>query len=132
MWRPGALAGIFRRALPERRLSPAWAPASAIIFLPCLLAAQSPEAANPAAAPVVRAIDIRRSDIFDPGEARGWLQRAANGLHYMTRDAIVRRELLFRAGEPYDSARVFESARNLRALGVFRDVSVDTVTSDSG
>ena len=31
--------------------------------------------------------------------------RAANGLHITTRPRVVRRELLFRAGEPYDSAR---------------------------
>ena len=34
----------------------------------------------------------------------------------------IRRELLFRPGEPYDSARVAESERNLRALGIFRRV----------
>jgi hypothetical protein len=49
-----------------------------------------------------------------------------------TRASTIRRELLFRPGEPYDSARVAESERNLRALGVFRRVKIDSVRTDSG
>ena len=104
------IAGIFRRAHLERRLSPVRAPTCATFFLPCLLAAQSPDTAKPAAgspsAPVVRAVEIRRSDIFDSGETGGLLHRAANGLHYMTREAVVRRELLFReaTNPPRDEA----------------------------
>lgn len=39
-----------------------------------------------------------------------------NVFHLVTREHVVRRELLFRAGQPYDEKRVRESARNLRAL----------------
>jgi len=39
---------------------------------------------------------------------------------------------LFHIGEPFDSARVAESERNLRRLGVFREVAIDTVTDDGG
>ena len=35
-------------------------------------------------------------------------------------------------GEPYDSALVAESERNLRALGLFRRVQIDSVHTDSG
>ena len=45
---------------------------------------------------------------------------------------MIERELLFRTGEPYDSVRVAESTRNLRSLGVFRDVRIDSVRTDSG
>ncbi len=45
---------------------------------------------------------------------------------------MVRRELLVRPGEIYDSARVAETERNLRALRVFRRVRVDSVRTDSG
>jgi hypothetical protein len=44
----------------------------------------------------------------------------------------VERELLFQPGQPFDSARVAETVRNLRQLGVFRAVRVDTVRTDSG
>lgn len=82
--------------------------------------------------PVIQAVEIRRSDVFDSTEATNWLTRTANSLHIRTRENIVRRELLLRVGEPYDSARAAETARNLRALGIFRQVQVDTVHSDSG
>ena len=59
--------------------------------------------------------------------ARTSFARLANALHIQTRAATIRRELLFRPGEPYDSARVAESERNLRALGVFRRVTIDSV-----
>ncbi len=113
----------------------------AALLAPCTLAAQTPaDSARSDPAPVsdggrggdtLRAIEIDRRDIFDPDE-RSWLARTANNLHVMTRAAVVRRELLFRAGEPYDSAKVAESQRNLRAVGVFRRVQVDTVRTDSG
>lgn len=79
----------------------------------------------------LRAVELDRRDIFDP-EERGFVARVGNALHIQTRAATIRRELLFRAGEPFDSARVAESERNLRALGVFRRVAVDTVRTDSG
>jgi hypothetical protein len=85
----------------------------------------------PASGNVVRGIELDRRDIFDPTE-RSWLARVANALHVQTRAGTIRRELLFRQGEPYDSARVAESARNLRALGVFRRVKIDSVRTDSG
>ena len=79
----------------------------------------------------LRAVELDRRDIFDPDE-RGWVARVGNALHIQTRAATIRRELLFRPGEPFDSARVAESERNLRALGVFRRVRIDTVRTDSG
>ena len=82
---------------------------------------------------IIRAIVIDRSEVFDSVEARRfWGFRVVNGLHIETRPYVIRRELLFATGEPYDTARVNESARNLRALSIFRDVDIDTVTADSG
>ncbi len=94
-----------------------------LLVLPLRLAAQADD--------TVRAVELDRRDIFDPGE-RGFVARVGNALHVQTRAGIIRRELLFRAGEPFDSARVAESERNLRGLGVFRRVLIDTVRTDSG
>jgi hypothetical protein len=80
---------------------------------------------------IVRGVVIERRDIFDPNET-GFIARLGNALHIETRPVTIRRELLFRAGEPYDSARVAESERNLRALGIFRKVTIDSVRTDSG
>jgi hypothetical protein len=94
-----------------------------LLVLPLRLAAQAGD--------TLRAIELDRRDIFDPDE-RGFVARVGNALHIQTRAATIRRELLFHAGQPYDSARIAESERNLRALGVFRKVAVDTVRTDSG
>lgn len=83
-------------------------------------------------APTIQAIQIVRSEIFDSSETRHWYARVANALHFVTREGVVSRELLFKVGEPYDSAKVAESARNLRQLYIFRQVRIDSLTSDSG
>lgn len=107
------------------------------ILLCCLPVALSAQSATdsgfapPSDPRVIRAIQLQRRDIFDPHE-KGWLARVANALHFETRAPTIRRELLFQVGEPYDSARVAESERNLRALRVFRRVRIDSVQTDSG
>ena len=91
--------------------------------------ADSARAADPSL--VIWRVQLQPRDIFDPDE-RSWLARMANRLHFQTRPAVVRREVLLRAGEPYDSALVAESERNLRALRIFRRVQIDSVRTDSG
>jgi hypothetical protein len=103
-----------------------------VLSLPPRLSAQTP--VDSGAVPDPRRIvgvTLDRRDIFDPNE-RGWVARVGNALHVETRAATIRRELLFRPGESYDSARVAESERNLRALAVFRRVRIDSVRTDSG
>ena len=56
----------------------------------------------------------------------------ANRLHVRTRPEVIERELLFKAGRPYDSVLVAESARNLRGMGIFRDVRIDSIPTDTG
>jgi hypothetical protein len=103
-----------------------------VLSLPPRLSAQAPvdSGATPDPRRIV-GVTLDRRDIFDPNE-RGWLARVGNALHVETRAATIRRELLFRPGDPYDSARVAESERNLRALAVFRRVRIDSVRTDSG
>ncbi len=111
------------------------------LFLPLLvvglslpLSAQSPSDSAPVSdstSAVLRGVELERRDIFDPDE-RGWIARVGNALHMETRPSTIRRELLFHQGELYDSARAAESERNLRALGIFRRVHIDTVRTDSG
>ncbi len=85
-----------------------------------------------AAAPAARAqtidtIVVVNRNIFDSQDnTLGFLGRLADALHVRTRAWVIRRTLLFDQGDRYDSARVVESGRALRGLGVFRDVSLDT------
>ena len=82
--------------------------------------------------PIIRYIVVSRSDVFDSTEVKSWLPRLVNGLHITTLARVVTRELLLKVGEPYDSLKAAETARNLRTLGIFRKVTLDTVTTDSG
>jgi hypothetical protein len=77
-------------------------------------------------------VRLQRENVFDESENAYWLARVANSLHIVTRDYVVRRELLIPEGAPFDSAAADETARNLRKLGIFRDVTVDTTRTDSG
>jgi len=105
----------------------------AALLLPSTLYAQGTVDSGPVANPdaIIRGVQLHRREIFDPNE-RSWLARMANRLHFQTRPAIIRRELLFQVGEPYDSALVAESERNLRALGIFRRVQIDSVRTPTG
>jgi hypothetical protein len=81
---------------------------------------------------MVGSVILDRRSIFDPDESRLWLLTLVNRLHITTLPYVIRRELLLGPGDVYDSAKVAETERNLRRLGVFRSVKVDTVSSDSG
>ena len=101
------------------------------LVLPALARAQETPAPD-TAAPVLRGIHVERENIFTPDEANNWLFRAANALHAVTRGYVVRREILLQPDAPWDSARAAETERNLRALGIFTQVTVDSVRTDSG
>lgn len=105
----------------------------AALLLPSTLHAQSTVDSAPVTDPnaIIRGVQLQRREIFDPTE-RSWLARMANRLHFRTRPAVIRRELLFEVGQPYDSALVAESERNLRALGIFRRVQIDSVRTQTG
>jgi hypothetical protein len=81
-----------------------------------------------AAAQTVDTILVYNSNIFDREQVEvfGFSARLANALHFTTRASVIRRTLLLEPGDLYDSARVAESERALRALNVFRFVAVDT------
>jgi outer membrane protein assembly factor BamA len=107
-------------------------PLAALLLPPCLKAQGSVDsvaAADPQL--IIRGVQLQRRDIFDPNE-KSWFARMANRLHFQTRPAVIRRELLFQVGQPYDSALVAESERNLRALGIFRKVQIDSVRTPTG
>jgi len=62
------------------------------------------------------------------GELAQKMRKLANDVHVLTREEVIRRELLFKEGDPYDQRLVDESARHLRKLGIVGDISI---TSDT-
>ena len=73
-------------------------------------------------------IEIVRKDIFDTTKAedRHFFGSVLNGLHVLTREDVVRKELLFKEGDQLDETLLQESARNLRSLGYLGDVTISS------
>ena len=112
-------------------MSVRWLGALGLLLSAASLCAQSPP--DSARSPVIRGVVVEPRDIFDPEETKASsLVRFMNSVHATTRRGVVERELLFKVGERFDSAKVAETARNLRALGIFRRVIIDSVHTDSG
>jgi hypothetical protein len=94
----------------------------------------APAAGHAAAAPTIASVRVARKNVFDlavPGE-NWWPFRIADRIHIVTRERVVRRELLFRPGDPWDPLRVIESERNLRADYPFRSVEIERIARPDG
>ena len=71
-------------------------------------------------------IHVQRYRVFnpeDPGESN-WLYRWANDFHSVTREWVIRDQLLLHEGDAYNVARVRESERLLRSLKFLFDATV--------
>jgi hypothetical protein len=100
---------------------PRW-PLVALALLPGVARAQQA---------VIDSVAVETHDIFPPDEVEGNVFAAImNALHMKTRSSVVRKELLFRAGDTLDPRRLAETERNLRRRGIFRRVVIDTVRAD--
>lgn len=85
-------------------------------------------------APVVAEVRVERTNVFDPavpGED-WWPFRVANRIHFVTREPVVRDELLLRPGERWDALKALESERNLRAGYAFRRVEIVKISRPDG
>src|SRR5215469_1980945 len=76
-----------------------------------------------AAGAVIGQVFVDNQNIFDLEDPRddNWLFRAADDLHIKTKPAVIRTQLLFRPGDPYNRRLIDESERILRADGYFYD-----------
>jgi hypothetical protein len=85
-----------------------------------------------AAGAVIGKVKIVVGDVFDTGleGEDGWLYRTANRLHRQTRPSVIRKQLLFDEGDPYDHRLVLETERNLRARDYLYDAKIVPVAYD--
>src|SRR5881392_3469376 len=99
------------------------------MLLSVLLVLQSVSpAVRPSDPQTIDSIIIENRNIFDREDAApDWVARLANKLHMRTRQSVIRRRLLLNRGDRFDLARMEESERALRNLGVFRSVRLDTL-----
>jgi len=75
---------------------------------------------------IITGIEIVRRDVFDDKVANNsrFYYRWGNSLHIKTKEKIVKDELLFEVGEPFDSLKIIESQRNLRRRGFIGEIFV--------
>jgi len=83
----------------------------------------------------IRNIDIIRQNVFDNHrQADGnFLYRLGNKLHVVTRERVIKRELLFESGDEFNEESLNLSVRNIRGLPYIGEVTTDVkqVGSDS-
>ncbi|WP_243301422.1 hypothetical protein [Geothrix oryzisoli] len=121
---------------PERghgQGSAVWLP---VFLAGSLLAAQVPPTWEELEARQARiaGIDLRIGDVFDPElpQENHWIGRMANALHIQTREQVVRRELLFKLGDPVNARLIHETERNLRTFRFFKDAQIDPQVDEAG
>src|SRR5256884_1386805 len=104
--------------------------ARALCLAPTLLSV-CPSA--PLTAQTIDTILVVRHNVYDrKRDAPKVVASVGNALHITTLAWVVRHALLIKRGDTYDSAKVAESERALRALTIFRAVSIDTERVDGG
>ena len=83
---------------------------------------------------VIGEVVIRNENIFDTADPRedNWLFRLVNKLHVKTRPWLIREQLLFRTGDPYDRRVLDESERILRSNRYFYDVRIRPIAFREG
>ncbi len=79
-------------------------------------------------------ITLDKSNIFDLSnpEENNWLYRLANRLHIVTRDKVIRKQLLFSEGDRYSQRLVDESERILRQNDYLFDADITPVRHENG
>jgi len=83
---------------------------------------------------IIGQIFFDKQNVFDtskPGENNS-LYRLANRWHIITRDSVIRNQLLFSPGDPYSRRLIEESERLLRKNVFFYDVKVEPVRYENG
>lgn len=68
-------------------------------------------------------ITIDRKQVFDPGGK--WLERTANKTHMLTRERVIRRDLLFKPGEELDPQLIVRTKQLLRSRDYIADIEID-------
>lgn len=67
-------------------------------------------------------VEIDRLQVFD--NDGNWLERAGNNLHALTRERVIRRDLLFRTGDPFDPQLIVRNKQLLRSRSYIADVDI--------
>lgn len=83
---------------------------------------------------VIGKILLEKSTVFDlsiPAE-NNWLYRLANRYHIVTKDKVIRKQLLFRSGDGYSTRVIDESERILRQNTYLFDADIRATHYENG
>ena len=75
---------------------------------------------QPFAGKIISSIEIQRQEVFDPNG--NWLERAANKTHMLTRERVIRRDLLFKPGDEFDPQLVVRTMQLIRSRDYIADI----------
>lgn len=107
-------------------------PAVSTLFLSVLVPGAAAQEVAPQAA-IIDTIIIERENVFNEEEAASsGIFRFMNKIHVTTKELVIADYLQFEVGEPFDSAAVAESERQLRLRRLFREITMDSVRLDDG
>lgn len=67
-------------------------------------------------------IRITRQKVFDDNGR--WLEQAANKVHMMTRERVIRRDLLFKSGDRFDPELVVRTKQLIRSRDYIADIDI--------
>jgi len=83
---------------------------------------------------VVGEIKFRKLNVFDLSneEENNGLYRLANRLHIVTKDRVIRGQLLFKPGKQYDERLIEETERILRQNPYLYDANIETTLREDG
>lgn len=77
-------------------------------------------------------INLTIHEVFEEGSSQlAAAHRIANNLHIRSREHVIRRELLFASGDPFNPELLAQTERNLRALPFLRDSRVEAFPMDT-
>ena len=79
-------------------------------------------------------IRLEKANVFDLSnpEEDNWLYRLANRWHVVTKDRVIKKQLLFESGDEYSGQRVEESERILRGNTYLYDARIEPVGYENG
>lgn len=83
---------------------------------------------------IIKKILITVEDVFDLSakEENHFIGKWANLLHIETKKSFIKSLLLFKEGDRLDIKKIYESERNLRELGFFREVEIKPLIDEKG
>ncbi|MBL7987334.1 MAG: BamA/TamA family outer membrane protein [Chlorobi bacterium] len=109
-----------------------------LLLLPAIAIAQTDEAlpALPTADTlrpfILRDVVIDRRNVFDTsGRDLPLVAGLLNSLHAVTKEQVILHEVYLRPGDTVTQKKVDEIERNLRAIGIFQNVTLQAVLADS-